>query len=305
VGGTPGQRRKCGDPGAVGDGTVPNVAVHCARQRRSRPGAGDRCLLSVPCRLRGRDPLRPAAAAVQRGCAALDMDRICGRRRYDCAGKDAQEKRAGGFDDRVYVTFAGTLFGPRPLEPDTPALPDKWSAGDRTRGTRYGHRNAYRTQLLVSRVVAAARVPAETPWSPRSFPDDLAERKLTFRQGTFPYYPYDALVAGIEGQVEVEVTLKEGKVVATLTLAGDRALAAAAIGNIETWTFSSDVNKTFVTRFVYSSRLVLAIAASSRSRPGSAAPPAPPARRTATGMSPIGTSGPTARRQRRPAAPSG
>jgi hypothetical protein len=157
----------------------------------------------------------------------------------------------GYVDDRAYVTFAGTLFGPRPLEPDTPALPDKWSAGDRTRGTRYGHRNGYRTQMVVTRVVAAARVPAETPWSPRDFPADLAERQLTFRQGTFPFYPYDALGAGIEGEVEVEVTLKEGKVVATRVLAGDRALAAAAVGNLETWTFSADINKTFVTRFVY------------------------------------------------------
>ena len=154
-------------------------------------------------------------------------------------------------DDRADVTFEGTLFGPRPLEPDTPVLPDKMSAGDRTRGTRYGHLNRYRTQLLVNRVLAVARVPSGVPWSPRSVPMDLAERELTFRQGSFPFYPYAALEAGIEGEVEVEVTLKEGKVVTTRVLAGDRALAAAAVGNIETWTFSPDINKTFVTRFVY------------------------------------------------------
>ncbi|HVR06409.1 MAG TPA: TonB family protein [Thermoanaerobaculia bacterium] len=154
-------------------------------------------------------------------------------------------------DDRAYVTFSGTLFGPPPLEPDTPKLPDKWSAGDRMRGTRYGHQNHYRTQLLVSRVVAAARVPAATPWSPPSSPADLAERELTFRSADFPIYPYSARLAGIEGEVEVEVTVKEGKVVATRVLAGDRALAVAAVANIETWTFSPDVNKTFVTRFVY------------------------------------------------------
>jgi hypothetical protein len=165
--------------------------------------------------------------------------------------KILKKSEMGGFDDRAYVTFAGTLFGPRPLDPDTPALPDKMSAGDRTRGTRYGHMNRYRTHMVVTQVVAAARVPAATPWSPPSSPADLAERELTFRSADFPVYPYGARLAGIEGEVEVEVTLKEGKVVATRVLAGDRALAAAAVGNIETWTFSPDVNKTFVTRFVY------------------------------------------------------
>ena len=50
-------------------------------------------------------------------------------------------------DRRAYVTFEGTLFGPPPLEPDNPKLPDKWSAGDRMRGGRYGHMSGYRSDL--------------------------------------------------------------------------------------------------------------------------------------------------------------
>src|SRR5437588_6267656 len=54
-------------------------------------------------------------------------------------------------DGRAYVTFEGTLFGPAPLEPDNPKLPDKWSAGLRMGDSRYGHMSAYRTQLRVTR----------------------------------------------------------------------------------------------------------------------------------------------------------
>ena len=154
-------------------------------------------------------------------------------------------------DRRAYVTFEGTLFGPAPLEPDTPKLPDKWSAGDRMRGTRYGHSNLFRTQMVVTRVLAAGRVPEATPWGAPQPPQDLLRRDLQLQRADLPTYPYSARMAGLDGEVEVEVTLKDGKVAATRVIAGDRALTVAAVANIETWTFDADVNQTFTTRFVY------------------------------------------------------
>jgi TonB family protein len=154
-------------------------------------------------------------------------------------------------DRRAYVTFEGTLFSPAPLKPGTPKLPDKWSASDRMRGTRYGHMNAFRTQIVVTRVDTAARVPVSTPWNTASFPSDLSQRELQLLHAELPFYPYGARLAGLEGEVQVEVTLKEGKVVATHVISGDRALAAAAVENIKTWTFSTDANQRFTTRFLY------------------------------------------------------
>jgi TonB family protein len=154
-------------------------------------------------------------------------------------------------DHRAYVTLEGRLFGPRPLEPDDPRLPDKWSASYRMRETTYGYGSAFRTRFLVTRIDAAARVPDSTPsnWV-RSRPG-ASRRDLLLRSADILLYPDGARRAGLEGEVEVEVTLKGGKVAATHVVAGDRALAAAAIGSIQTWTFDPEIDKTFTTRFVY------------------------------------------------------
>jgi TonB family protein len=154
-------------------------------------------------------------------------------------------------DHRAYVTFEGILAGPGALAPDTPKLPDKWSASDRMRGTRYGHQNAFRTQLVVTRVDAASRVPAATPWNMVYFPPDLTQREMQLLRSDLPSYPFGARLAGLEGEVKVEVTLQAGRVAAARVIAGDRALAAAAVSNIKTWTFSPEVEGKFVTRFLY------------------------------------------------------
>jgi hypothetical protein len=154
-------------------------------------------------------------------------------------------------DRRAYVTFEGTLFGPPPLGPDSPKAHAAMSAALRMRGGRYGHMSGYRTQMVVTRVLAAGRVPKETPWGGEWSPQELAQRRLQLQRADLPTYPYSARLAGLEGEVEVEVTLKDGKVAATRVITGDRALAAAAVANIETWTFAADVSETFTTRFIY------------------------------------------------------
>jgi Gram-negative bacterial TonB protein C-terminal len=154
-------------------------------------------------------------------------------------------------DRRAYVTFAGTLFGPAPLQPDFPRLADPMSASYRTEGTTYGHLNAFRTKLVVTRVDAATRVPPSTPWNWVRDRPAASRRDLQLLHAGLPLYPDGARVAGLQGEVQVEVTLKAGKVAATRVIAGDRALAAAAVANVQTWTFPPDIDETFVTRFVY------------------------------------------------------
>jgi hypothetical protein len=154
-------------------------------------------------------------------------------------------------DRRAYVTFEGTLFGPAPLQPDFLRLADQLSASYRTEGTTYGHMNAFRTKLVVTRVDAAARVPESTPWNWVRDRPGASQRDLQLLHAGLPLYPDGARIAGLQGEVQVEVTLKGGKVAATHVIAGDRALAAAAVANIKTWTFFPEIDETFITRFVY------------------------------------------------------
>jgi TonB family protein len=155
-------------------------------------------------------------------------------------------------DHRAHVTFEGTLFGPSALEPDNPKLPDKWSASYRLGDTHHGDQNAFRTKMVVTRVDASARVSASTPVGQGRYRSPPPQRATDLLHADLPTYPYGARLAGLEGEVEVEVTLKDGKVVGTRVIAaGDRALAAAAVENIQTWRFSPDITETFTTRFVY------------------------------------------------------
>src|SRR5205807_2589443 len=141
----------------------------------------------------------------------------------------------------------GTLFGPAPLRPDFPRLAGRLSASYRAEGTTYGYMRAFRTKLVVTRVHAAARVPESTPWNWVRDRPGASQRDLQLLRADLPLYPDGARVAGLEGEVKVEVTLKEGKVAATRVIAGDRALAAAAIASIQTWTFFPEIDETFIT----------------------------------------------------------
>ena len=154
-------------------------------------------------------------------------------------------------DRRAYVTFEGTLFGPAPLRPDFLRLADQLSAAYRTEGTTYGHMNAFRTKLVVTRVDAAARVPESAPWNWVRDRPGASQHDLQLLHAGLPLYPDGARIAGLDGEVQVEVTLKAGKVAATHVLAGDRALAAAAVANLQTWTFFPEIDETFITRYIY------------------------------------------------------
>jgi Gram-negative bacterial TonB protein C-terminal len=66
-----------------------------------------------------------------------------------------------------------------------------------------------------------------------------------------PMYPHDARIAHIIGTVEVQVTVKGGRVTDTTVKSGHPLLAKASTDNIKSWSFEPDVNETFMTKFIY------------------------------------------------------
>jgi hypothetical protein len=66
-----------------------------------------------------------------------------------------------------------------------------------------------------------------------------------------PMYPLNARISHISGTVEVQVTVKAGSVVDTTVKSGQPLLAKVTTDNIKSWSFESDVNETFTTKFIY------------------------------------------------------
>jgi Gram-negative bacterial TonB protein C-terminal len=76
-------------------------------------------------------------------------------------------------------------------------------------------------------------------------------RDLRLEHADVPMYPQLARTARIFGTVQVQVTVKNGKVVSTQVKSGHPVLASATVENIQTWRFYSLVNATFTTKFTY------------------------------------------------------
>jgi hypothetical protein len=70
-------------------------------------------------------------------------------------------------------------------------------------------------------------------------------------QGEMPLYPPLARAARVSGSVRLQVTVKEGEVVAVRTTSGNPLLASPATANVKTWKFYKTVSATFVTTFTY------------------------------------------------------
>ncbi len=150
-------------------------------------------------------------------------------------------------DHRATVTFEGVLEGSRPAKPDDLSLPVMLAYMNRIIGCRYGHMDAFRTRLMVERILSASPVPAGTlrigEWaSPRRPAQLITGARL-------PKYPEAAQKAEISGVVLVEIHVEKGRVLATEAVAGDRLLSVAALENIRTWEFEPTVTARFTTRF--------------------------------------------------------
>lgn len=76
-------------------------------------------------------------------------------------------------------------------------------------------------------------------------------RDLRLEHADVPMYPQLARTARIFGTVEVQVTVKDGKVANTEVKSGPPVLARATVENIQTWRFYHLVNATFTTKFIY------------------------------------------------------
>ena len=151
---------------------------------------------------------------------------------------------------RAYVTFAGELFGPGEVGPDDRSLPVVLALANRISHRRYGHLNAFRTQLLVTAVSDVKAVPAAVPHSdiwhrPSSVGPPAPDGINT------PLYPEIARNAGISGDVSLEVTVSVGIVSKADVKSGDRMLSDEAVRNVKTWRFASNTNTTFATKFTY------------------------------------------------------
>jgi TonB family protein len=153
-------------------------------------------------------------------------------------------------DGRAYVTFKGTLMGPKIAPPDDPSLPPYASYAKRVAGRRYGHLNGFRTELVVSAVLEAKAVPKEVPFA-GEWRKPLQDR-LIVQDAGLPRYPPMARGAGISGEVQIEIKVSSGKVVSAEAISGDRLLAAEALSNVKTWTFVlNKEDESFTVKFVY------------------------------------------------------
>lgn len=153
---------------------------------------------------------------------------------------------------RAQVTFQGTLWGPPPVPEDNPEE-SSWVAGVRRVINRrgYGHLHWSRTKLEVEKVVDWRKVPPEASnWGTGAKVRPISPIPVV-ASAAVPRYPPDGLVAGLAGEVIVEVGVKDGRVVETRVQSGDRLLVPAVLENIATWTFKADVNTAFTTTFKF------------------------------------------------------
>jgi outer membrane biosynthesis protein TonB len=103
--------------------------------------------------------------------------------------------------------------------------------------------------LLVLVIVVTSLVTAQTG----ATQDQQAAQHpdLRLEHADVPMYPQLARTARILGTVEVQVTVKDGKVVSADVKSGPPVLARATVENIQTWRFYRLVNATFTTKFIY------------------------------------------------------
>lgn len=151
---------------------------------------------------------------------------------------------------RAYVTFKGVLHGPGIVEEDDLSIPIVGSFANRIAFDRYGHLNAFRTQLVVDEIVHASAVSDDVPLH-SLYGRPKVVSAPTVREAPLPQYPENARRAGIQGIVELRVVVENGEVKMLERVSGDRILFEASRQNVAGWTFESTYTGTFVTKFEY------------------------------------------------------
>jgi hypothetical protein len=164
---------------------------------------------------------------------------------------DPQFKRILERDGRAYVTFRGDLLGPRATKPDMPAFPPIAAYANRVADRRYGHLSAFRTKLVVSEVAAFSAVPSDVPAYGDSEPAVVAPAFPLVITAELPRYPEFARRAGITGVVHLRVTARNGRVVDSTVISGDRLLLEGARENVATWRLADTRDWSFETSYTY------------------------------------------------------
>ena len=148
---------------------------------------------------------------------------------------------------RARVVVRGVLHGPRTIPDDARANP-AIAARARAHNRRYGHLSAFRTQLVVERVLSAepASVSNEADWN--AVP---VSGEAIVISASAPTYPELARAAGVTGDVRLLITITNGNVSSVEVESGDRLLAQAAADNAKSWRFADATNGTIQATFSY------------------------------------------------------
>ena len=153
-------------------------------------------------------------------------------------------------EGEAFVVVVGELHGPKLGMNDEPALPVLAAALEHRALKGYGAEATHigRTKLVIQEVViawpAAAAQKNSYLLGETAFPQPVRAELPT-------EYPRLALGLELEGQVKVQLDVKDGEVAELRVLSGDRTLLEETVAIIKTWRFAKGVQARFTTTFDY------------------------------------------------------
>lgn len=122
----------------------------------------------------------------------------------------------------LLVSLRGDLEGPPVLGPDRPELSESLAYVQRTAGSGYGHGNAFRTRIIVREILSASPAPSDLSVRPVVSRSSYSESRLDILHAELPVYPARAQRAGLEGDVEVQFSVRDGRLEGSAVVSGDR-----------------------------------------------------------------------------------
>ncbi len=116
---------------------------------------------------------------------------------------------------------------------------------------RYGHLGAFRTKFFVEDILKVDAVPDSLPWAAVWHEAPDASGRVAVEFGELPQYPPRAQRVGLSGDVIVEFSVEGGLVSTVSVVSGDRLLAEAAVANVKSWRFDSQLQARLTTVFSF------------------------------------------------------
>lgn len=149
------------------------------------------------------------------------------------------------------IAFRGQLHGPPQLRPDDIDASPMIAYLERVADRGYGPRKL-RVKLILSDILGERE---DYPKYPETKAVTRDPAPSLIRQMSLPKYQYQAWFAGLEGEVEIEVDLGEGKVKDSRLVSGDRLLALTAFDHLKTWQVDPDRTDTLSVTYSYNLEL--------------------------------------------------